>query len=494
MNTHNGNSALHRVSPSTHRLLLLACGVVSACVTTPGAAVNADGSDDSDVDESTVVGSDGSDSRFDSSSDTDTDANTDSDSDSDSESESTAGMPDIAPPPPEDPNALPPDDDGCPGIYAQHLLPTFEITMEPEVWDELVWEWEHGLEQEEEGEDHNPYHPLIEFRYGEVAVSDAEIRLKGNTTFWDPDNKMQFQIGFHRNNPDGLFFGQRRLAFDAAESNKHMLRDRLGLAIMRDMGIPAPCANSARLVVNGEYYGLFTSLEKIDERFLERVFDDPTGDLYDRHNWELKTNEDSSNEDRIEALQDAETIEELDTYLDIEQALQVFAAEALVPHGDGMWAGGLNFFLYDDPLRDKFVLLPWDLDGCLERFSHPPDGDYPSNPDPVVWERPNSHGRPLYELALEDPEWFAFYIDALALQFEKGYQIEKLHSRIDTWTAQIQDSVFEIPDKWFSDEEYLEKVQELRDYVQSRHEFMLEWLSCWQDGGVADDDGYCEPP
>jgi hypothetical protein len=467
--------------------MCLACSVVTACSTAPseiGDANTTDGTGEA----STIVDSEGADSQGESASDGDLEPGSDS--------ESTAGMPDLGPPVPEDPNEqIPPlDEEGCPGIYAQDLLPTFELTMDPAVWDQLAWEWEHGLDQEEQGVDHNPYHPLIEFRYGEIVINDAEIRLRGNTTYWDPANKMQFQIGFHQHDENGLFLGQRRLAFDAAENNVHMLRDRLGLAILRDMGITAPCANNARLVVNGEYYGLFTSIEKIDERFIERVFDDPTGDLFDRHNWELKTNENTSNNDRIEALQDADSVEELETYLDIEQALQVFAAEAIIPHGDGMWAGGLNFFLYDDPLRNKFVLLPWDLDGCLERFSHPPDGEYPTNPDPVVWEKPNSHGRPLYEIMLEESEWFDYYIERLALQFESGYQLEKLHARIDTWTAQIQDSVFADPNRWYSDEEYLKEVQDLHDYVEARHEFMVEWLSCWQDGGTPDDDGYCEPP
>lgn len=489
MNTRN-ISAPQLAPNHAQWFLLLVCGASPACVVPPGAVADAQGSSDSGSDSGPIAGSEGSDSR--------SESDTGADSDTGATTDPPPDVPpiDLGAPISDDPNEqLPPlDEDGCPGIYAQDLLPTFELTMEPEVWDQLEWEWENGLDQEDMGEDHNPYHPLTEFRYENVVITDAEIRLRGNTTYWDPENKMQFQVGFHRNDDDGLFLGQRRLAFDAASANKHMLRDRLGLAVMRDMGIIAPCANNARLVINGEYYGLFTSIEKIDERFLERNFDDPTGDLFDRHNWELKTNKKTSNDDRIDALRDAESVEELETYLDLQQALQVFAGEAIIPHGDGMWAGGLNFFLYDDPLRGKFVLLPWDLDGTFERFNDPPDGDFPINPDPVVWEKSNTHGRPLYEVMLEDEELFAYYIDSLAQQFESAYQIDELHSRIDTWTAQIKESVFEVPDNWFDNEEYLDEVQDLHDYVQARHDFMVEWLSCWQNGGSADEDGYCELP
>jgi hypothetical protein len=422
----------------------------------------------------------------------------DSGSGPDPGSDSTTEVPsaDLGAPPSDDPNEqIPPvDEEGCHGIYAQDLLPTFELTISPNVWETLEWEWENGQANEDLEVDPHPYHPLTEFRYNDIVITDAKIRLRGNPTNWDAENKMQFQIDFAEYHDSGHFLGLTKLLFDAAMYNRHMLRDRLSLSIMRDMGVEAPCANHARVNVNGEYYGLFTNLEKLDENFLERVFDDPTGDLWDRHNWELETNLDTANDSRLEQLKDAETIEELETYLDLEQALAVFAAEAIIPNSDGMWAGGLNFYLYDDPLRGKFVLLPWDLDNTFERFNGPPDSDYPINPDPVVWEKATTHGRPLYELALEEPEWFFYYIQRLEQQLESGYVVDELHARIDSWTAQIQDSVFEDTNKPWSNDLYLSKVEELHDFVEGRHDFMTTWLVCWQDSGVPDEDGYCESP
>jgi spore coat protein CotH len=474
-----------------NRCCLLLCSVCSACIAAPSGIGETFGTSDG-----SGVGSISSSGSPDSGANSESGADSDASSDADSGATTEMSPSDLGPPPSSDPNQqIPPlDEEGCHGLYAQDLLPTFELTMSQEVWDELVQEWEDGSENEEMGIDHNPYHPLDEFRYGEIRIADAQIRLRGNPEFWDPEDKMQFQIGFNQNHKSGRFLGLRRLAFDAATFNRHMLRDRLALSIVRDMGIIATCANNARLVINGEYYGIFTNLEKLDDEFLQRVFDDPTGDLWDRHSWELKTNEDSTNDDRLNALLEADSIEELEEYLDFEQALRVFAAEAIIPDSDGMWAGGTNFFLYDDPISGKFVMLPWDFDNTFERFSDPPDGDYPVNPDPVVWEKPTTHGRPWYEEALDEDEWFEYYIEAIGEQFESSYSVEKLHSRIDTWTAQIQDSVLEDTNKPYSNEKYLDEVQQLRDYVQTRHDFMVEWLECWEEGGEPDDEGYCEEP
>jgi CotH kinase protein len=470
---------------ATHWVLLLACGAVSACTVAPGEAVGEQESSDSRSEGDPIGGSEETDSQ------SDPDPGSDSDSDSGNESppSDVDGRPD-------DPNEQipPPDEEGCHAIYAQDLLPTFELTVSPETWEILEWEWANGQANEDLGIDTHPYHPLAEFRYGDIVITDAKIRLRGNPSNWDAENKMQFQIGFAQYHDSGHFLGLERVLFDAAMYNRHMLRDRLSLSIMRDMGIDAPCANHARLEVNGEYYGLFTNIEKLDENFLERVFDDPTGDLWDRHNWELETNKDTATNERVLSLKNANSIEELETYLDLEQALQLYAAEAIIPNSDGPWAGGLNYFVYDDPLRGKFVILPWDLDNGLDRFNGPPDGDYPINPDPIVWEKATTHGRPWYDLALADPEWFNFYLQSIEQQVASGYQIEELHARIDAYTAQIQEAALEDTNKPYSNDLYLTKVAELHVYVQTRHDFLLSWLACWQDSGVSDQDGYCEPP
>jgi hypothetical protein len=490
MNTHETVARQTGINV-THWFLWFACGIASAC--TAGSGIAGAPQDSSATYSETgdpMLGSETSGSQFESGS------GDDSGTDPGPEASSEGASADLGTPPSDDPNEqIPPvDADGCHGIYAQDLLPTFELTISPTVWESLVWEWNNGQANEDLGVDPHPYHPLTEFRYDDIVITDAKIRLRGNPSNWDPDNKMQFQIDFAEYHDSGRFLGLTKLLFDAATYNRHMLRDRLSLSIMRDMGIAAPCANNARLDVNGSYYGLFTSIEKLDENFLERVFDDPTGDLWDRHNWELETNVATANDGRLLLLRDAESVEELETYLDLEQALQVFAAEAIIPDSDGMWAGGLNYYVYDDPLRGKFVMLPWDLDNSLDRFNGPPDGDYPINPDPVVWEKPTTHGRPWYDLALEEPEWFEYYIESLGQQFETGYAVDELHARIDAWTAQIQESVFDDPNKPYSNELYLSKVEELHEYVQARHDFMKDWLVCWQDSGVPDQEGYCEAP
>src|SRR5262249_40597350 len=63
-----------------------------------------------------------------------------------------------------------------------------------------------------------------------------------------------------------------------------MLHERLAMAFMNLMGIAAPREAHARLYINGEYAGLYSIVEAIDEPFLDRVFHQSNGYLY-KYEW-----------------------------------------------------------------------------------------------------------------------------------------------------------------------------------------------------------------
>lgn len=408
-----------------------------------------------------------------------------------------ADLPDAAQTPDAtiDPNRadrLPADDDGCPGIYAQDRFPTFELEIDADAWAGLEDKWYGGMEWDS---DTSPlddsvfktYEPLAKFKWQDVVITTAAVRLRGNPSYWHEQQKMQLQVSFNRYDKKGRFLGLRKLAFDAASANRSFLRDRLALHMMRSAGIEAPCANNARVFINGEYYGLFTSIEKIDKEFLQRVFEDPDGDLWKRANWELKTNEDESDDSRLRPLRDATTPDQIYQYLELEQAIRVWAVDAIIPNSDGPWAGGLNFYLYDDPSRGKFIVLPWDLDNTFTRL--------PKDVDPYVWKKDiRFHGRPFYDISLQDEQWFDTYIESISELNNTVYDYETLLPLIDQWALQIRDAAFADPNKPFDNSKHLERLDILRAFVELRHRFLDDWLACWQAGGVRDTEGYCVGP
>lgn len=367
---------------------------------------------------------------------------------------------------------------GCPEIYAQDLLPTFEIEIDPVELAALEDEWH------EADDDNTPEHPVT-FIYDGMVIDNASVRLRGNATWWPTQGKMQLEVSFNTYDKKGRFMGLKHVLFDCERYNRSFLRDRLALQILRDVGLPAPCANNARVVINGEYYGLFTSIEKVDSEFLERVFENPDGNLYKAGGkWKKKTNEDDPDTSDLDDLFDADTIAQLDAMMNLDQALLEWATEAVIPDNDGAWAGGLNLYLYNDPLTG-FNIIPWDKDATFERIEH--------DVDPVTFKKENFKGRPLYELALSDPGWFAKYIQAIERVLETGYDVKVLQQRIDDWSAQIAEAAADDVNKPFTTKQFHDDVEELREFVELRAEFVADWLKCWQDGGTDDNgDGRCD--
>ncbi len=367
----------------------------------------------------------------------------------------------------------------CPAIFAQDLLPTFELEISKDELSELKSEWKAA------DEDKTTEHPLKSFKFNDTVVTTATARLRGNDKWWSQQGKMQLQISFNTFDKKGRFMGLRKLAFDAAEFNQSFLRDRLSMAVFRDVGLPAPCANNARVVLNGEYYGLFTSIEKVDKELLERYFEDPEGNLYKRNGgWVKKTNEMDLNIADLEALLAVKTLDQLLPLMNLEEAILEWAAEAVLPDGDGAWAGGLNFYVYNDP-KTGFNVIPWDKDATFTRLDF--------DTDPYTYIKPGNAGRPFYEIATDDPAWFKKYIEALAYVLEHGYKVEVLQSRIDAWSAQIAAAAAEDPNKPFTTSEHLAAVQEKRTFVAQRHAYLKTWLACWQNGGKKKGKK-CSPP
>ena len=88
---------------------------------------------------------------------------------------------------------------------------------------------------------------------------------------------------------DNRFLGLSRLVLRNNIQDSSMLHERVAMAFMNLMGVPAPRETHARLYVNGEYAGLYSVVEAIDPVFLQRVFGEGTGYLYE-YEWAFAWN------------------------------------------------------------------------------------------------------------------------------------------------------------------------------------------------------------
>lgn len=203
------------------------------------------------------------------------------------------------------------------------------------------------------------------------------LNLKGNSSFRDIDHKASFKIDLGEFE-DGTFFGTRRLTLNNMIQDRTKLTEALVYGLYGTMGLPAPRQAYACVAVNGADYGLYSLVETMDEQFLERTFDDPSGFLYDRQgegdldqdHWRyFEAEEDGPGEpladlhalvDELDAA--ASLLEALEARFDVDALLGAMAIDIALASSDSYTLNANNFLLYHEPGPDRWWLLPWGQD------------------------------------------------------------------------------------------------------------------------------------
>jgi hypothetical protein len=192
---------------------------------------------------------------------------------------------------------------------------------------------------------------------------------------------------------DGQRFGGAggldMLVLNNSVQDPSYVRTCLAYRVFGDAGVVAPRCGFAHLTVNGEDLGLYVHVEDVDDQFLDRRFDDPSGALYKgilsdfRTGW--STTFDLQEGDAATADLDALTaacegpddalLAGVEAEVDVERFLTLWATESLLRHWDGYTGNTNNFFLYDDP-ASGFVVVPWGTDQVMQNGADAPASVY----------------------------------------------------------------------------------------------------------------------
>ena len=381
----------------------------------------------------------------------------------------------------------------CADVFSEDLFPTYEIQMAQSEWDGIVADFYDMQQNSDARMDVHPYHRLDQFKYGDEIVTSAMIRLKGYSSWRqaiaDHPPKLQFVISFNEVDDTARFHGLRKIELDMPRIDQTYLRERIAMSFLRALGVPCQCANSARLVINGAYYGLYTNLERPDKEFLHRLFGDADrADLWDG-GWQLQTNQDTASlpHPRLDAFWTARDMPAITAIADLDEALLEWAGEAMLADADGYWIGHWNFLIYDHPAHG-WLWLPHDLDAAINWTDPKIDPLYYWGGDPS-WPPPWQH----YAAVIADDTWRARYVAALQRAYDV-YAAANLTDRLDRFAAQIRDAAEADPTRPFTFDEHLSEVAYLRQSIAARAETVHAWLDCQASpSAAADRDGDGRP-
>jgi CotH kinase protein/Putative metal-binding motif len=381
----------------------------------------------------------------------------------------------------------------CSDLFDQSVVSAYAIDISPDAWTKLDADF-HDIKDVLAGNPPQTYYPIV-FHYGSETVSNAAVRLRGksswvDTVMYDANPKMQLDVSFDQIDTAQKFHGVSTIHLTMPRDDWTFLNDRVGNNWLRQIGLAAPCSNSATLNVNGAYYGLYIAEGSVGTALLKQFFpENASGDLF-KGGAQAETNSASANWARLQQLRNATDIATLQGLVDLPNTVLEWAAEVVVNDADGYYGGSHNYYIYDQG-QPGYLWLPDHTDSALEWLEVFSSMSYREHP--LYWWTgrfaPDAPGAD-YLIVINDPGWKGRYVDAIATQVAK-WDPNEIAGWVDAWSAQIKDAMTADPHKWATPDQFNAALAALRDVIQNRPRYLQSFVGCERGNpaDAADEDG-----
>ena len=127
---------------------------------------------------------------------------------------------------------------------------------------------------------------------GELFQNIA-IRPKGNSSLTSIKNQgsthFSFKIEFDHNDPAVTYYGLDKLSLNNLGQDPSCMKDFFAYHLMNDMGVSAPLSSYSVLQLNGEDFGLYLSVEAVEDSFSYRNYGEDYGKLYKPDSFAMDT-------------------------------------------------------------------------------------------------------------------------------------------------------------------------------------------------------------
>ena len=253
-------------------------------------------------------------------------------------------------------------------LSTETIVPSYSIEIPSDNWAKLDADF-HDIKDVLAGTPPQTYYPIV-FHCGSETVSNAALRLRGksswvDTVMFDANPKMQFDVSFDQIDSGQKFHGVSTIHLEMPRDDWTFLNDRIGNNWFREIGLMAPCSNSAMFTVNGSYYGLYVAEGSIATALLKQYYPGNSGGDLFKGGTEAQTDVTTANWTRLQQLLSATDIATLQGLTDLPNTVLEWAAEAVVNDADGYYGGSHNYYVYDEG-QSGYVWIPEHTDSALE--------------------------------------------------------------------------------------------------------------------------------
>ena len=312
----------------------------------------------------------------------------------------------------------------------------------------------------------NPFGLMFAYVRGEVEfegrrITDVGIRFKGNSSFLSAGEgrRRPFKLDFSRFVDGQTVAGLRAINLHNNAFDPSQMREALSYAVYRDAGVPAPRTAWALVYLtidgqcNGEYLGMYTIVEPVDEQFLKNNFDSRKGLLVKPEGalgglpflgdkwaaYEARYRPRSRPTTRtagalielarlVNQADDKTFAEQIESLVDVDEFLRYLAATTVLSNLDSILTTAHNFYLYIDPRTNRASFIPWDLNLSLGAFTTFLSAQQQTQ---LSIAHPHMDKHLFIDRILAIEKFRATYRKHLAKLLERGFEPDKLCATID---------------------------------------------------------------
>ncbi|HEY2905989.1 MAG TPA: CotH kinase family protein, partial [Vicinamibacterales bacterium] len=314
--------------------------------------------------------------------------------------------------------------------------------------------------------------------------------------------KPGLRVDFNRYAPDQTFLGLTSFVLRNNTTDWTSMHERISMQLFQRLGVPAPREAHTKLFINGAYVGLYSIVESIDKNFLARTRNENDGylykfdrnlgdepyyftyggadpDLYVPHPFEPETQESDPHPaplvDMIRTVAEASDAgfrDAIAPYLDLGAFIKHVAIEMFLNETDGVLGdyGTTNFYLYRPPDSSLHAFIPWDKSETMHDRTQPIFHDVDDVPEEIQ--------NRIMTRAMKYPDLVNLYLEVLNASADsaaeptdgdpRGWMEREVEREFD----QIRDAVLADPQKPFTNDDFLQAVDDLRKFAQDRPTFV----------------------
>jgi CotH kinase protein len=346
-------------------------------------------------------------------------------------------------------------------LYDPAVLRTIFLTFENKDWEEeLAFFYNTDVEV--------PATVVVDGK----TYRDVGVHFRGMTSFRmvGEGQKRSLNLSFDDMHDKQRLLGYQTLNLLNSAADPTFLRSMLYMQIARDY-IAAPQANYARVVINGENWGIYINLQQFNSAFVKeagggsgerwKVPGNPRGrggglawlgedaQQYRRY-YEIRSKDLPASWEKLVALTrvlnqtpPARLVDELSPILDIDAVLRFLAVEKVLINNDGYWARGSDYSLYIDA-QGRFHVVPHDVNETMRPIENLGWGRFDSDQPPGqgaidldLFAGADDPGKPLLNRLMLVPELKLKYLGYVKSITEKWLNWERIGPLAASYQALI---------------------------------------------------------